>query len=304
MEGLMTTKYLSLSEQDENLLLHLHRHVYLSKDFIEDHIYDNKERTPGSKRVYRRLKQLEDAGYIISFSVPLIQGSGRHSNIYSLNQLGVDTVDQLVGYTHWNKQWSRDAQIWYKHALHLAEVVKSFEHHAPRNITEHTPQGLEVKQFVSEGNAFFEYYEKVNGSTKPVRHVIRPDGILVVGPPNVKSGNVGIMLEMESSYGSRKGTIGKLEQYNHFFGRDDEEKFKNRMKKFDYKVGFEQPVDIDKWNVLFISSNGSMALKILQRLDGLESEAPLYVAPKEDLMKDPFGSVYRSLDDPKELTTL
>jgi len=297
-------KHLVLSEQDRQLLLHLHQFIYLSKEFIDDYIYNNPKDEPAvrvhERSVYRRLNKLEEAGYITSFSVPIKENSKRPSYIFTLTKFGLDVVEQMTGVVHWQTQWSHKPQIWYMHTLTMAEVVKSFEYNAP--------EGIMVKEFIPEARGHYEYFEKEK------RHVIRPDGILIIGSP-YSNENAGIMLEMERSYASRPGTIRKLEQYNRFFdgyvkkGKaiENEAKFKKyeeRMKKFDIGVGFEYPVDVQKWSILFIGDNESMGKRILNQLRGLDCNVKLSSASKDDLKENPYGEVYRTLLNPDKLSGL
>lgn len=301
-------KHIVLSEQDRQLLLHLHKFIYLSKEFIETYIYndprESEEARVHERTVYRRINKIEEAGYITSFSVPVKENSKRPSHIFTLSKLGVEMVKNLLGDedAHWNKTWSHEPPLWYMHTLNLAHVVKSFEYKARPGV---------VKEFVSEGRAYYKYMENDK------EHVIRPDGILVIGDPDHNEENIGIMLEMERSYGSRSGTIRKLEQYNRFFegfvpedveiDQSKEIKFKkyeNRMKKFDMSVAFEYPVNIRKWLILFIGDNETMGQTIFQKLRGLKSTVPLLSASKNVLMENPYGEVYRDMDNPDVLGPL
>lgn len=296
-------KFLTLSEQDRQLLLHLQRHIYLSKEFIDTYIYNDPNDEAAVKAhersVYRRLNKLEEADYIISFPVPIKKNSKRPSNIYTLTKFGVDIVKEMTGdeLLYWQSKWSLEPQIWYMHTLTLAEVVKNFEIKAPKAFV--------VKEFIPETRAHYDYYETENG--QPKRHCIRPDGILVIGPPNSDE-NWGLMLEMERSYGSRAGSLRKLAQYNHFFrgvNSDKEYEYKayqERMAEFDLKIAFEHPVDIDSWRILFIGNNDSMGDNIINsHLRGQQSEVKLVAAPKDAIINTPYENVYRSLEEPEVL---
>jgi len=291
-------KFLALSAEDEQLLLHLHQHIYLSRDFIEKYIYvrkddDAKKVKAHELSVFRRLNQLVKEGYLTKFALPITPGSGRSSNVYTLAQFGVETVENLTGIVHWNKRWSHQPQIWYMHALTLAQVIKSYEVNA-------NPEVIEVKQFISEAKGYFEYYEKEDAKIKT--HRIRPDGILIIGQPGTEDRNLGIMVEMERSYADKTGTIRKLNQYNHFFGGVGGPKHDERMKKFDADVGLEHPV-VD-WRILFIGDSDSLGKRILTQLKGQKSEKPILAASKDDLLKKPYGNVYRSLMNPDTLKSL
>lgn len=287
-------KFLALSEEDEQLLLHLHRHVYLSREFIENYIYvrkDDNEKTIKAHElsVYRRLAQLVKEEYITKFALPITPGSGRPSNVYTLAHFGVEMVENLTGIVHWQKKWSHVPQIWYMHALTLAEVIKSFEVNA-------LPETIVFKQFISEAKGHFSYKEKEEGSSKINNHYIRPDGILIIGAPGDDTKNLGVMCEMERSYADKTGTIRKLHQYNHFFGGVGGPKYDERMKKFDMKVGLEY--EVQDWRILFIGGTKTMGDNILSHLKGLSSVKPLLTAYKDDLLTNPYGEVYRSLKKP------
>jgi hypothetical protein len=305
-------KYLPLDEQDRQLLLHLHKFIYLSKEFIDKYIYvleiENEEtlapeeierlQRNNEKNNYRRLSTLEKAGYITSFALPIKEGHKRPSNVYTLQKFGVDNVEQLTGAVHWNAKWSIQPPPWYPHTLTLSEVAKSFETHA---------SGIVVKEWIAEAKAYYQFFEKKVGSKDSISHKIRPDGIMVLGKPDkdgeLSSNNIGVFMEMERSYASRTSLIGKIDQYNHFFDRSNEEKYAERMKKYDRHVGFEHP--ISHWMILFIGNNGSMAKRIVQKhLRDEKCLVPLKVASKDDLLVNPFGKVYRALGNPNELTGL
>jgi hypothetical protein len=306
-------KYLPLDDQDIQLLLDLHKFIYLSKEFIDQYIYvlevENKETVDSAeierlqrnneKNNYRRLSTLEKAGYIVSFALPIKKGHKRPSNVYTLQKFGVEVVDQqLKGDAHWQHKWSIQPPPWYMHALSLAEVVKSFETHAPL-------ANLVVKEHLPEARVHFKFYEKKAGSKDITPHMIKPDGVMVLGHPDKDgelSGNIGIMMEMEKTYADRSTFIRKIEQYNKFFDKQDEEKHKDRMKKFEHSAGLEFPVKA--WMILFIGNNEKMALRVLRHLRDHKSEEPLKVASKDDLLVNPFGKVYRALGKPNELTTL
>jgi len=299
-------KHIVLSEQDRQVLLHLHKFVYLSKEFIDAYIYNDPRGTSEIKMhertVYRRLQKMEEAGYITSFSVPIKENSKRPSFLYTLTKFGVGVVKELTGYVHWKEKWSYEVQLWYMHTLTLAEVVKNFEYKA-------NPAKIVVKEFISESRAYFEYYEQENGQSK--KHNIRPDGILVIGSPHDDDNNWGIMIEMERSYASRQGTIRKLEQYNRFFRGVKADKdylykdYQERMQKFDLQVGFEYPINIHQWRILFVGNNDSMGDNIIfKHLRGLESEVKLRSASKNDLIENPYRKVYRALEDSSELGNL
>lgn len=277
-------KYMNLREEDHQLLLQLHDFVYLHKDFIEKYIYT---RYTGSHSIYRRLSKLVDSGYIKAFLLPINHTDHRPSKVYTLTKFGVDTVEQLRGLVHWNAQWSTQPPPWYQHQLMLAETVKSYELEAPSI-------GLEVKQWISEARAFYEF-PAINSMNKQ-KAMIRPDGILNIGTPESDK-SMGLMLEMERSYTSKERTIRKIDQFNEFFSRQDE-----LMEGYKRKVAFETKVTA--WKIIFIGGTEAKANKLLRDLEGETSKVPVLVASKEAIGREPFAAIYRDIREPETFVTL
>lgn len=271
--------YVHLTEEDRELLINLHSFIYLHRDFIREHIYSHL----GSMNTfYRRLRQMEDAGYIKAFNAPASSSDRKPSKIFTLTKFGVDMVYELKGITHWNNRWTRQLAPFYQHQLLIAEVVKAFENKAEE-------AGLEFKEWVTEARAFYEYTDK---GEKKVRK-LRPDGIIVIG----KKGSeqcLGLMIEMERSYSTREKNLRKMEQYNEFFVRKNE-----LLTKYDRKVGFEYPVQ--HFKVLFIGADESKTKKTLRDLRGEEkgAEISVMVTSFDEVLEAPYGSIYRYLSDPE-----
>lgn len=275
-------KYMNLREEDRQLLLQLHDFIYLHKDFIEKHILNSYT---GSHSIYRRLRDLEKAGYIKSFMLPINHDDHRPSKVYTLAKLGADTVRELRGIVHWNAQWSTLPPPWYMHQLMLAESIKSFEIHA-------ADQGLRVKEWISEARAYHEF-PAINSTTKQ-KAQIRPDGILVIGNNDV---SLAIMIEMERSYTTKEKTLRKIEQFNEFFSRADE-----LMEGYTRKVGFDE--EINGWKILFIGGTEAKAFKLIKDLKEDASEVPVLVASKKDIDENPFDKIYVDVRNPEEMTNL
>ncbi|MFS0890951.1 replication-relaxation family protein [Peribacillus frigoritolerans] len=276
-------RYITLREEDRQLLLHLHSFIYLHRSFIEKYIFHTYENIDS---VYRRLRTLEEAGYVKAFMLPINDFDHRPSKVYTLTMFGAEIVEQMRGVVHWNRRWTTQVPPWYQHQLMIAELVKSYELKA----SEH---GLEVKEWITEARAFYEF-RNLNEGKKNGKNVIRPDGIIVIGKPGSDQ-NMGIMLEMERSYATREKTLRKMEQFNEFFSRREE-----LLPKYDKKIGFEYPVK--GWKILFIGGNEAKTLKILRDLKGEEenAEVPVMVANRQEANMDPFGEIYRYLTRPNE----
>lgn len=276
-------KYITLREEDRQLLLHLHDFIYLQREFIEKYIFHSYDNTAS---VYRRLRVLEEAGYIKAFMLPINDFDHRPSNVYTLTMFGSEIVEQMRGVVHWNRRWTTQAPPWYQHQLMIAELVKTFELKAPDH-------GLEMKEWITEARAFYEFRD-LNEGKKNSKSRIRPDGIIVIGKPDSDQ-NMGIMLEMERSYATREKTLRKMEQFNEFFSRRDE-----LLEKYDKKIGFDYPVK--GWKILFVGANEAKTLKILRDLKGEEvnAEVPVMAASRQDVNEDPYGQIYRYLTSPSE----
>lgn len=280
-------KYVTLKEEDRQLLLHLHDFIYLHRQFVEKYIYEHYENVDS---VYRRLRTLEEAGYIKAFMLPINDFDHRPSKVYTLTMFGVDIVEQMRGVTHWNRRWTTQAPPWYQHQLMIAELVKSFELKAH-------DVGLEFKEFVSEPRSFYEFKNKGDSGKQKQKKCIRPDGIIILGKPERDDMNLAYMIEMERSYAKREKTLRKIEQYNEFFSRYDE-----LSDKYDRKVGFDHP--IRAWKVLFIGKDESRSRKLLRDLKGESIEVPVLVASRQEINAIPYDRIYRDIKFPDELTTL
>lgn len=283
IRGVMNMGYITLKEEDRQLLLHLHDFIYLHRDFIDKYIFHSYDNV---NSVYRRLRILEEAGYIKDFMLPINDFDHRPSKVYTLTMFGVDIVEQMRGVVHWNRRWTTNVPPWYQHQLLIAEVVKSYELKAK-------DVGLELKEWVTEARAFFEFAD-INQSNKSSKTRIRPDGILVIGKPDSDQ-NIGLMLEMERSYAKREKTLGKMMQYNEFFSRSEE-----LLPKYDRKLAFDYPVA--GWKILFISGNEAKSKKLLRDLRGEEehAEVPVMITTRQEANAFPYDAIYRYLSNPEE----
>lgn len=276
-------KALLLRNEDYKLLLELHTFVYLHRQFIEKHIYNNYA---GHHSVLRRLRALEEAGFIKSWFLQINDSDTRTSKVYTLARAGVEQVEELRGLVHWSTEWTAKPARWYRHQLLIAEAVKSYELQAENH-------GLELKEFITEPRAFFEYPAASHANKKKTS--IRPDGCLVLGPPGGAA--FGFFIEMERSYSSKEVTLRKVDQYNEFFSRHEE-----LMANYQRKVAFEQAVD--SFKIIFIGGTQAKTEKLLKELHGESSLVPIVVAAHEDVLVNPYGAIYRDSRDPENYITL
>lgn len=273
-------KHMMLREPDRQLLLHLHDHLYLSREFISKYIYTDYK-SPTS--IYKRLDTLRSNGYIKSFSLQVDPNNHHPSNVYTLTKFGVDAVENLRGSVHWQPEWSKYPPHSWLHSLMIAEVVKSYEFKG-WNL------GIEVKEFIPEARAQFDF------ETGGRKAYLKPDGIMVLGKSGTERG-MGVMIEMERSYAKKERTLRKIDQYNEFFSRLDE-----LQGKYERKVAFD--VFIQGWKVLFIAGTEAKMHKLLRDMAEETPEVTTLVAFKGDIERDPFGAIYRDVTDPDNLVTL
>lgn len=272
-----------MSEQDLELLFSLHDYMYLDKAFIREHIYTTYKHTVSVDNRLNRLKQRE---YLTAFSVQLDPKVLSVSHVYTLGKQGAQVVEALKGVSHWKPSWSQDLRPIWRHQLMIAQVVKRYEKQAEA-------AGLEVKEFIPEPRAFYQFD---GGDTGKKNNVIRPDGILVIGKPGVDQ-NVGIMLEMERSYSTRELTVRKVEQYNRFFYGLAE-----YGPAYDKYVAFNHPV-MD-WRLLFIGGTDAKAKKLFRDLKEITSAVTVLVSSKDLIEQTPYGKVYQDVQAPEVWRTL
>ncbi|MCQ6288118.1 MULTISPECIES: replication-relaxation family protein [Bacillus cereus group] len=273
-------KYLVLSDQDKELLVKLHDFVYLDSDFIVEYVLTKYY---GKPAVMHRLRTLEDAGYIKSFTVP-IEFATKPVNVYTLTTFGVEIVEQIQGIVKWNRHWTTKLAPWYQHQLMLNRIVAWYQREADN-------YDLEVKDWIPESRATWQY-------TKNKPDVIKPDGLMIIGPKGSKD-NLGLFIELERSIAKRQNTVQKVIRYNDFLIRGQE-----LLEDYDIHVGFEAPVT--DWRVLFIGGNAPNTIKTIRDILSVEEKEkyklsiPVLVASRGDIEQDPFGAIYHYvLDEPE-----
>lgn len=266
-----------LNDEDDNVLLHLHDLIYLDLPFIHRYIYSRYEKEQGTRH---RLTKLEDAGFVKSFQ-SYIEDQERFSKIFTLALPGVERVEQLQGFHHWNQRWTRKLMPWYQHQLMLSVIMTEVQQQLEAN-------GVEVLDFVSEPRAAYQY-------TQAKTDVLRPDGILVVREQG-KADTFGLFLELERSVTKRKNTLQKAHRYNDFYLREAAVK-----DAYDRSVGFEEPVD--DWLVVFIGRDTAGTNKVVRDLTVKDESLsiPIVAVTKDDFIHRPFAPVYHLVtgSDPK-----
>lgn len=266
-----------LNNDDDNVLLQLHDCIYLDLDYVSQYLYTKFPTTKGARQ---RLYKLEEGGFVKSFSA-YVHDDESAVKIYTLALAGVERVEQLQGYHHWNQRWTRKLMPWYQHQILLNHIVTPLRKQLEAG-------GVTVVDWVPEARATYQY-------SNAKQDTIRPDGVLVVRESN-KSSNIGFFIELERSVTKRKNTLQKVHRYNDFLQRD-----RKTHIAYDQSVGFEEPVD--DWIVLFIGRDAAGTRKIVRDLTLQKDERlnlNIVAVHKDDLTQRPFDSIYQLVSDPDD----
>ncbi|WP_260869796.1 replication-relaxation family protein [Bacillus thuringiensis] len=285
-----------LSEEDQQLLIHLHQHIYLDVDYMMKRIYKGYSRNT----IYVRLRRLVEANYLKQETLPMpsVRGkkakAGRPLKVYTLAKVGVEMVRELRGSVHWNKRWSERVATFVYHSLMLADVEASMSIHSEQETS------YELKEWINEARATYKY-------TKSAKDILRPDGIAVVGVKGRTDRNAGLLLEMERSYSTKDVLLKKILRYNDFFKREE-----SMLQQYDRHVGFDYPLVL--WKLIFIARDEVREKELLRHLRDAE-HPPVYeieqngemvykerysvlITTFAEITEQPFGAIYRELSDP------
>lgn len=288
--------YIMMSQEDHQLLVDLHQHIYADIEYIAEKSY----RGYSKNAVYVRLRRMEEAGYIKHeyLPIPSVRGkkrkSGRPMNVYTLTKLGVEMVRELRGAVHWDNKWTERVALFVYHSLMLAHTELAM------TLQSETDTPYELKEYINEPRATFKY-------TKSSKDILRPDGIAIIGGKGATSRNAGLLLEMERSYSTKDVLLKKVLRYNDFFQRGED-----MLKKYDLHVGFDYPITL--WKLVFIARDKTRQKELLRHLKDAE-QPPLYEVEKdgeavlkqrydilittfEEITQDAFGEIYIDLNDP------
>ncbi|PEE94772.1 replication-relaxation family protein [Bacillus cereus] len=264
---------------DEQLLMSLHTHIYLDIEYIHQKVYVDYTK----KSVTNRLYKLEQAGYIRYEYLPVT--SPRNQNrkfakpqrIYTLTPKGVDMVRGFRGEVHWKASWSQRAASFVYHSLMLAKVECAM------TLASKQEERLELKEWINEPRATFQY-------TKGRNRVIRPDGIAVIGLKEAIDKNIGVYMEMERSYGSKEVLEKKIIRYNDFMTREE----KRKEYRAHAGIAYEVPI----WRLVFVAGSESREKELIRYLKGVSSpEIPVFITLFQDILQEPFGNIYRNIQN-------
>ncbi|MED3356077.1 replication-relaxation family protein [Bacillus thuringiensis] len=271
---------------DEQLLMSLHTHIYLDIEYIHQKVYVDYTK----KSVTNRLYKLEQAGYIRYEYLPVTSPRNQKrkfakpQRIYTLTTKGVDMVRGFRGEVHWKASWSQRAASFVYHSLMLAKVECAM------TLASKQEERLEIKEWINEPRATFQY-------TKGRNRVIRPDGVAVIGLKEAIDKNIGVYMEMERSYGSKEVLEKKIIRYNDFMIREE----KRKEYRAHAGIAYEVPI----WRLVFVAGSESREKELIRYLKGVSSpEIPVFITLFQDIIQDPFGNIYRNIQNPEKKVRL
>ncbi|PEY19922.1 hypothetical protein CN331_11440 [Bacillus cereus] len=271
-----------LLEEDQNLLMDIHNHIYVDMEYITEKVYPNHKK----KSVYYRLNRLVQEKYLKNELLPIpvsrnqVRKSGRPQNVYTLAAKGVETVCGLRGSVHWKSSWSQRSASFVYHSLMLAKIECAMTLISKRE------ERLELKEWINEPRATFQYAKGKN-------RIIRPDGVAVIGLKEAIDKNIGVFMEMERSYGSKEVLEKKIIRYNDFMTQEG--------KKADYRTHAGMGYEIPIWRLVFVAGSESREKELIRYLKGVSSpEIPVYITLFQDILQDPFGNIYRNIQNSNE----
>ncbi|HDX9577632.1 TPA: replication-relaxation family protein [Bacillus pseudomycoides] len=275
-----------LQEGDLNLLNDLHNHMYLDIEYIRLKNYPHHV----PKSVSNRLRKLVKENYIKYEQLPLAairskdRRVGRPEHVFTLTKEGVELVRGLKGEVHWKASWSQRPATFVYHSLMLARIECAM------TLFSQKEERLELKEWINEPRATFQYAKGKN-------RVIRPDGIAVIGLKNELDKNIGVFMEMERSYGSKDVLEKKILRYNDFMQREEKQK--------EYRMHAGMAYEVPIWRLVFVAGNESREKELIRYLNDVNSsEILVYITRFEDILKDPFGIIYRNIRNPDKKVRL
>src|SRR5919202_122136 len=101
-EEISTRQPIVLTERDQQILVAVHRHGFMTTDLVELAFYPPRDgsRSSASSKAYERLRELWLWGYLERIELPVARVlGGRRPFLYALGQQAVPVVRQRVGTT-------------------------------------------------------------------------------------------------------------------------------------------------------------------------------------------------------------
>lgn len=271
-------KEIFLTPRDQELFLDLYDLVFLDVDYLQKVIY--KSSTPA---IYRRMKGLEENGYITSFRLAIVdkaKPAGRSKNVYTLASKGVEEVRELIGETRWDPKWTDRTPSHIYHCLEMANVHASFK------LIENEHFG--IHEWLNESRSQYRFAEGREGQ-------IKPDGMLLL-KANGREAYAGFMLELERSKQRKDISIGKLKRYNRYC----------ELECFKEQESIDVPIKTPR--IIFISARENEMRNLILHTHGVETTSTngvLYTT-LEKILADPYGKIFlaKGSKNPEQLYSI
>lgn len=209
-----------LGDEDIQCLIALDDFTFLDSGLIGGRIFASEH------NVNRKLNYLVEGGYIKDFT-SLISMKTKPKKVYCLTKKGAEVVEEIQGYTNYKP--IRQLPVTYLHTLEVARAIMSFR----------DSKGMQLKEFVNERNAYFEFGAGAKDS-------IRPDGMFVIGFEDSDDENIGVLLEIEKTKTKRSVIKEKMKKYKAFFNDVDiRDRYIDHLSIYD---------EINDWILLYVAS--------------------------------------------------
>ncbi|MCQ6530272.1 replication-relaxation family protein [Bacillus mycoides] len=278
----------ALLEEDEQVLVNIYTHLFVDVEYVMMRHYAGYNK----RSVYNRLRKLEMANYIKSeyLPVPTIRGQQRPNvrpkKVYTLTKKGVDTVRDLRGDVRWKAKWSVRAPHFVYHSIMLAHVECAMTHASKKQ------DARILREWISEVLGTFKYTNSRKKSKKEGAGIIRPDGVAVIGNKRNVSANGILFLEMERSFSTKEVLIEKITRYNEFMRQ-------HKMDEYVKHAGISYPVG--QCSLTFIAGSKNREKELMRYLKGVDSpEIPVFITLYEDILQNPFGEIFRDIEEMDE----
>ncbi|MEK5645953.1 hypothetical protein BK138_34450 [Paenibacillus rhizosphaerae] len=254
-----------LGEKERDLLLMLYDMLFADIDFIGTYVYPDLTLSS----VHRRVRGMEDFGYIKSFTTPRVEGDSMHNiKVVTLDRLGVEEVEALTGESHWDTRWTKRTPSFIHHLLQMAKMRAAFQKQEMPDFQLHT--------WVSERGSYYQYGQRKED-------VIVPDGTAIFRRVmNDKAGDFAYFMEMERSRQRAVVSQNKLRRYNDYLGRDAVSK---------HPIFYQKPVVS---RVCFISATEKEKLRLMEHTKDIDTshiQAVLYTT-YEEVISNPYGEIW------------
>lgn len=252
-----------LGEKEHELLVTLYDMLFADIDFVSTYVYPDL----AVPSVHRRIRKMEEAGYIKSFSTPKADGE-RIVKVITLDRMGVEEVEALTGEIRWDTRWTKRTPSFIHHLLQMTKMRGAFQQ-------QELPD-FQLRHWISERSSYYQYGQRKE-------EVIVPDGTAVFRRiMNDKAGDFAYFWEMERSRQRITVSQNKLRRYNEYLGRDAISK---------HPIFLEKPVVT---RVCFISATENEKLRLIEHTKNVDIsniQAVLYTT-YEEIISDPYGEIW------------